>query len=1273
MPKYRTNQRSAEVDSRIDSRIINGLSRRGMHGVAIKLSSTLASVKVCGRYAVANSLYRAEHYADAFEEFVLAYHEHPESAEVSRRLTTAALKTDALSLQQRGADLLISVGRPAEEELTKLANAIEKSLGFDASEKYYWHAFTEWRSKGAHLAIVAGLHRQGANQWRILQVMEAGEELHSGDEPWIVNFSMELAKASRFSEAASRYPMVDSSLTADQHYSFGYFYLRSGDVASARVAFARALRYDTDLDAAKLGIGIFHEKHKRWELAAEAFRNSAENTSDHELRAEFYHRAGYCFEAALALAEARANYDQALEYVPRDKNLWVQSGVAAELDGDYHSARRRYEVAWGLSASNDSALSFRLGYVHWKLGETVPALDYFARFVGEKDGLVGFDQLSVRTSVAGDVGKTSGEIIELTAPTHRLGASAHISWADTFHETQSWEAAARHYRLGFLCGGITRKKLHKHIESLVNLGEFEAACRAAIEWRANPEASPLKLESPRQGGIEARNINYEQFRRNLEVQPDVILFEASLGLAVDCHPLAISRYILREFPGQYIHAWVLAEDTPLPVDLEQSPDVIVIQKGSTQETRLFASAGYIINNSTFPTYPVLRDDQRYLNTWHGTPLKTMMKDTPEPLDYANISRNFLQATTLIYPSEYAVDKILGRTELNTTVRANVEVIGSPRSDGLVKLRLADNRETAPNTEVLIATTWRPDSELDSEVDKLVQLSHALERDGRHVRVRAHHYVEAEILRRGVSLDLVPRALPTNDLLETVDVLVTDYSSIFFDFAITRRPIIFFVPDWEEYGESRGLYLNKDELPGPICDTLESVQEAVGAARVHHSIDEFLDKFAPLEDGSATKRAVDLLFEGPTFGQLARREQTDRSVLLRGEFLANGISSALIAMANALESRGIRVGVITGTEAVRYDPIRQEQLDRLVESIPVIGRVGAMVNSQLQYHARRIMTRAQGGAVSALCSDLVRQAYVTERRRVLGTSSWSSVVEYEGYSEFWADFALGASGPGTSTSIFMHNDIAAEIEMKFPWMERIARRYSKFDAAVSVSADLAAVNKDKLTTLLDIDELEVDSARNIVDVERIHAGKGDPIDEDLRHWLGDKSRFILNVGRLSPEKNHSFLIDVMKRVSKVNPELRLIICGDGPLKYKLQAAIARNQLGAHVKLAGQRASIYSLMNNAELFVLPSLHEGQPIVLLEAGTIGTPCLAADIPSIKPFSELGVRTFDLDIDLWAKKIGEHFNEVDSVPSSTANMGRYMDESIAQFMKVVGLNGSV
>lgn len=1268
--KYHSSNESVNVESRIGARVVNRLSRKEKHDAAIAIAQLKPFTRLFGRFALANSFYRAEFYASACKEFVQAYRENPESEVIPERLAISSLRSGDVELQKLAARTLMEVGRPVGDELTRIAEGIDHSLGYDAAERYYWHAFTVWDSALAHDVIVRRLREERVNQWRLLEVMESGESLHKESTSWQVSYASELAKAGRFDEAAARYSRIPGSLTPDQYYVFGYYYERAADEVSASMAYSRAVDHDKKLRAAKYGIGVFHEHHKHWNLAAQSYVDAALATSNDEVRTELYFRAGYCFEAALDYPAARRNYERAVEHNPQCMEYWFRSGVAAELAEDYKGAVSRYRVSLSVAGSDDPEVHFRIGFAEWKLGNTQGALDHFAHFVGVESGAYGLERgaVSGKRSACEDLQRP--EIGELSSPKSRLGPKAHIAWGDTYFSLDDWAAAARHYDLGFLSGGLPRAKLRRQIESLVNLDRHHEACQRVIEWRKDPEAHPLKLESPRRGGFEARNIAYEQFRRNLEVRSDIILFESNLGLAVDCHPLEMSRYILAQSPGEFIHAWVVDGDVPLPPDLELHSDVIVIQKGSEQELRLFAIAGYIVNNSTFPTHPVLRGEQRYMNTWHGTPLKAMMKDTPEPLDYANISRNLLQATSLIYPSEYTKERILGRTGLGDTVRAQVEIVGSPRSDGLLGRRLSRAAETAPNQNILIAPTWRPESDIDTEVKKLVELNSTFDDAGYKVLVRAHHYVESEIKRRGLSLHIVPRTVPTNDLLKTVDVLITDYSSIFFDFAITRRPIVFYVPDWDRYNQSRGLYLEQNELPGAICTSVPEVLEAVSESSVWPGIDEFLDRFAPCEDGLATARAVKLLFSGPTARDLEIKDATRKSVLLRGEFLANGISAALISMANALNERRVRVGVLTGAEAVKLDPVRQEQLGRLADRIPIIARVGAMVNGALEYHARRVAQRGQGAPVTRLCSKLIANAYATEHRRVLGTSFWAAAVEYEGYSEFWADLILASKTAGSSTSIFMHNDIVAEIEMKFPWMERIARRYVLFDNSVSVSSELAEINQRKISERLNLKELSVQSANNVIDPARIAVLAKKSLDSDIERWLGRGTKLLLSVGRLSPEKNHSFLIEVMSAICASRDDIRLVICGDGPLRNKLQTQIVSYGLERFVLLAGHRDCIYALMNRSELFVLPSLHEGQPIVLLEAAMLETACLTSDIASIVPFQTFGVRTCELNRKDWVSLINQHLDGEQPVANMGVNTSEYIEESIDQFLKAVSGN---
>src|SRR5690606_4298870 len=197
------------------------------------------------------------------------------------------------------------------------------------------------------------------------------------------------------------------------------------------------------------------------------------------------------------------------------------------------------------------------------------------------------------------------------------------------------------------------------------------------------------------------------------VEQDVILYESNLGLSVDCNPLAICRKMLAgEVDSKaYLHVWSVDGDVTLPEDLLEHDDVLVVAKDSLQYTRLLATAKYLINNSTFPTYFTRRDEQRYLMTWHGTPLKTLAKDMPEPLVHLNMARNYLQATLAIFPNEHTRRVLIEGTDVHGLLSADVGIFGYPRNDLLAQTGVAEP-SSEDTLKILYAPTWREDSELE---------------------------------------------------------------------------------------------------------------------------------------------------------------------------------------------------------------------------------------------------------------------------------------------------------------------------------------------------------------------------------------------------------------------------------------------------------------------------------------------------------------------------------------------------------------------------------
>lgn len=111
----------------------------------------------------------------------------------------------------------------------------------------------------------------------------------------------------------------------------------------------------------------------------------------------------------------------------------------------------------------------------------------------------------------------------------------------------------------------------------------------------------------------------------------------------------------------------------------------------------------------------------------------------------------------------------------------------------------------------------------------------------------------------------------------------------------------------------------------------------------------------------------------------------------------------------------------------------------------------------------------------------------------------------------------------------------------------------------------------------------------------------------------------HVGRFSPQKNHSFLLDVFTTTLDKLPHAVLILAGDGPLRKNIEEKVKEQKLTDKVKIVGVRDDVDQLMQAFDLFIFPSLHEGLPVTLIEAQGAGLPCIVAD--TITPEVDMGM----------------------------------------------------
>jgi CDP-glycerol glycerophosphotransferase len=288
------------------------------------------------------------------------------------------------------------------------------------------------------------------------------------------------------------------------------------------------------------------------------------------------------------------------------------------------------------------------------------------------------------------------------------------------------------------------------------------------------------------------------------------------------------------------------------------------------------SADLVVSNTHLSLDWSKRPGATYLQTWHGTPLKTVHRDVTFDPDVPPVIDRDIARWDLLLSQNPDSTRLLPRI---FGYSGPIHETGYPRNDLLQRPDPASARERirdelgipAGHTAVLYAPTWRDDQLAEEHApDHRLRLdpSRFAERLGSdHVLLVRLHYQVTDAL-DGID---VPHAVDVSDypdirdLLLAADVLVTDYASLQFDFAVTGKPILYFTYDLEHYrDELRQFYFDFEEIaPGPLLRTEQEVLDALSdidrvADGYRDRYDRFRARFCSREDGRATERVLALV-------------------------------------------------------------------------------------------------------------------------------------------------------------------------------------------------------------------------------------------------------------------------------------------------------------------------------------------------------------------------------------------------------------------------------
>ncbi|WP_192809519.1 bifunctional glycosyltransferase/CDP-glycerol:glycerophosphate glycerophosphotransferase [Actinomadura rudentiformis] len=357
---------------------------------------------------------------------------------------------------------------------------------------------------------------------------------------------------------------------------------------------------------------------------------------------------------------------------------------------------------------------------------------------------------------------------------------------------------------------------------------------------------------------------------------DMAVFESFRGRQYSDSPRAVYEEMARRLPDME-YVWITRDSQFQPPEGART-----VLLGSREHFQVLAQARFLVGNDPMPEWFRRRDGQFYLQTWHGTPLKRIGYDIERPKfknaqDYLRrFSADVAQWSAMISPNPFSTP-IMRRA-----FRYEGEVLesGYPRNDLLAKpdtafevsQRAARVRSLlgVPDgkTIVLYAPTWRDDQAKSGGYRMELQLDLEAARealgDDHVLLVRGHFNLGGGVEGTDGEFAIdVSRYPDIAELYLIADMLITDYSSVMFDYAVTGRPQLFFTYDLERYrDELRGFYFDFEaEAPGPLARTspelIEMIRDAGSLKSAYADrYEAFRAKFCAWDDGGAAARAVD---------------------------------------------------------------------------------------------------------------------------------------------------------------------------------------------------------------------------------------------------------------------------------------------------------------------------------------------------------------------------------------------------------------------------------
>lgn len=426
--------------------------------------------------------------------------------------------------------------------------------------------------------------------------------------------------------------------------------------------------------------------------------------------------------------------------------------------------------------------------------------------------------------------------------------------------------------------------------------------------------------------------------------------------------------------------------------------IMFVKTGSKTYKRLLATAKYLATDTSFPTYYVKREAQVYLNTWHGTPLKGMGRIVPNrEYGLGNVQRNFFIADYLLYQQEFSRDIFQRDYMLKDIYPGKILTCGYPRNVAFFNTKRYEQIRKEMGLEgkqvIVYMPTWRGllykkenAKQIQILTKYLADLDNLLKKN-QVFYVKLHPYVKEGINLEGfIHIKEFPSQYETYDFLNASDALVTDYSSIMFDYAVANKKIVLFVYDKDEYLKDRGMYVNLDELGLPQARSVKRLQKILTDPQ--YDISAFRERFCSYDSPDTAKKVCETWIGGKNTLPVETVKNNGKEKVL--VFTQRAVDTALVEEMNEQVAKDseIREYYLTFPASVmKKNSSVLSKLDKRINYFPIDLRAGYTLAEFIASHFVFRYDIQNSGMLVRLTRRLSEREY----QRIYGSYEFDKLV------------------------------------------------------------------------------------------------------------------------------------------------------------------------------------------------------------------------------------------------------------------------------------------